>query len=256
YDPNGAFQSLGAGETATDTFTYTMKDGSGVTSTATVTVTIVGENDRPTAVADDNAVTEDSVDNPVLGNVLDNDTDPDTSDVLAVSAVNGSAANVGVSIDGTYGTLRLNADGSYSYTLDNGKAAVQGLKAGQTTSDSFSYTASAGHGGTDTATLAITVTGANDPPLANKDSFTTAEDAPFLIAAASLLQNDTDADHDTLSILSVGAAGHGTVALNPDGSVSYTPTTNYNGTDSFSYTISDGHGGTSTAQVNLTVTPV
>jgi len=256
YDPNGAFQSLGAGETATDTFTYTMQDDSGATSAATVTVTVVGENDGPTANADQNAVTEDKAPNPVTGNVLANDTDPDAHDVLTVSAVNGSGDKVGESIAGTYGTLLLADDGSYSYQLDNGKAAVQGLKAGQTATDSFSYTISDGHGGSATATLAITVTGTNDPPVAHDDSFETPEDATFKIAAASLLGNDTDADGDTLSITAVGTAGHGSVALNADGSVTYTPAGNYNGADSFSYTVSDGHGGGSTAQVNLTVTPV
>ena len=133
---------------------------------------------------------------------------------------------------------------------------MQGLKAGETVTESSSYAISDGHGGGATATLVITVTGANDAPVANDDKATTAEDTPLIITAASLVANDNDADHDALTILSVGAAAHGTVTLNQDGNVSYAPNADYNGPDSFSYTVSDGHGGTSTAHVNLTVTPV
>jgi VCBS repeat-containing protein len=256
YDPNGTFQSLGEGETATDTFSYTMKDDSGATSTATVTVTIIGENDGPTANADQNAVAEDKAPNPVTGNVLANDSDPDAHDVLTVSAVNGSGNNVSEPISGTYGTLLLSDDGSYSYALDNSKAAVQGLKAGQTATDAFSYTISDGHGGTATASLTITVTGTNDPPVANDDKVKAAEDTPLTITAATLLGNDKDADGDPLKIASVGKAAHGTVTLSDDGSVTYTPDADYNGPDSFTYQASDGSVLSNVATVAIDIAPV
>ena len=71
-----------------------------------------------------------------------------------------------------------------------------------------------------------------------------------------MLANDTDLDGDTLSVSSVTAPAHGTAAANPDGTITYTPAANYNGADSFSYTVGDGNGGTATATVTVTVTGV
>ena len=95
YNPNGKFNALRAGQTATDSFTYTMRDGMGATSTATVTVTVNGANDGPTAAPDRFTTDEDT---PVSGNVLANDTDPDQGDTKTVASVNGSAASVGQTI--------------------------------------------------------------------------------------------------------------------------------------------------------------
>ncbi|MFC0243784.1 T1SS-143 repeat domain-containing protein [Rhodopseudomonas telluris] len=78
------------------------------------------------------------------------------------------------------------------------------------------------------------------------------EDTPYTISAATLLANDTDQDGDTLSIVSVQGALHGTVALNGT-TITFTPTANYNGPASFTYTVSDGHGGTSTATASFTI---
>ena len=86
-------------------------------------------------------------------------------------------------------------------------------------------------------------------------SLTIVEDTPTTISGAALLANDTDADGDTLSIISAQAATHGTVSL-VGSDILFTPTANYNGPASFTYTISDGHGGTSTATVGLNVSPV
>ena len=268
-------QALAAGEAAADTFSYTVSDGHGGSATATLTITVTGTDDGPLAVADANAVTEDTPPNPVSGNVLDNDSDVDTGDVLTVGAVNGSADNVGEPIGGTYGTLQLNADGSYSYTLDNGKDAVQALAAGQTATDLFSYTVSDGHGGTATATLTITVTGTNDQPVAEADSNAVTEDTPPNPVSGNVLDNDLDVDAtDQLTVSTVSGSvdnvgepiegTYGTLLLNADGTYSYTLD---NGkaavqtlgagqsvTDIFSYTVSDGHGGSATATLTITVT--
>jgi CSLREA domain-containing protein len=93
----------------------------------------------------------------------------------------------------------------------------------------------------------------NDAPVATDDTAETDEDTAKDI---SVLGNDTDVDGDSLSISSVGSAGHGTVTNNNDGTINYMPNANYNGPDSFSYTVSDGNGGTDTADVSITVTAV
>src|SRR4051794_17309141 len=74
--------------------------------------------------------------------------------------------------------------------------------------------------------------------------------------APGVLANDVDVDGDVLTVTAASDPPHGTVTVNPNGSLSYVPDPNYNGPDSFTYTISDGHGGTDAATVRITVTPV
>src|SRR5438093_926211 len=93
-----------------------------------------------------------------------------------------------------------------------------------------------------------------DEPYANDDTATTAEDTPVTIAVVA---NDTDLDGDTLTVTLIQTPpSHGTAVLNPDSTITYTPASNYNGSDLFAYTVIDGHGGSDTASVNITVTPV
>ena len=123
-------------------FTYTVTDANGATSSATLTITITGTNDAPVAVADSNAadaVIESGVnpgntpfagDPSATGNVLTNDTDVDSGDSKTVTAVDGSAPNVGQPLVGTYGSLTLAADGSWSYTLNNADPDTNALAQG------------------------------------------------------------------------------------------------------------------------------
>src|SRR5207248_1123441 len=119
--------------------------------------------------------------------------------------------------------------------------------------DSFTFKANDGSLDSNVATVTITVAAVNDAPVAADDAVTTAEDTPETIA---LLGTDAEPEGDTLSVTGVGTPQHGSVAIHPDGSITYTPTANYNGADSFTYTISDGHGGTATGTVAVTVTAV
>ena len=97
----------------------------------------------------------------------------------------------------------------------------------------------------------------NTPPVARDDSASTNEDTVLRLAPATLIANDTDANGDALSIVSVGGATNGSVTRDAtSGDVVFTPQANYNGAASFTYTISDGKGGSATATVAVTVEPV
>src|SRR5439155_6545925 len=87
------------------------------------------------------------------------------------------------------------------------------------------------------ATVTINVSGVNDPPIANDDSFTTDEDTAL---TGNALTNDTDADGDLLTAGVVASPTNGVLTLNLDGSFTYSPNTNFNGTDSFTYQANDG----------------
>ena len=165
YDPNGQFESLAAGQTATDSFSYTVSDGNGGFDTATVTVTITGENDSPTAVDDAPAgIDEDAVQ--VEIDVLGNDSDLD-GDGLTVQSVDDSQ---------TQGDVFINGQGQVRYTPG---AAFQSLGEGETATDSFSYTISDGNGGTDSATVTLTITGSDEEP--GNSAPTAADDTPAAI---------------------------------------------------------------------------
>ncbi|NPU96113.1 MAG: S8 family serine peptidase [Candidatus Omnitrophica bacterium] len=116
--------------------------------------------------------------------------------------------------------------------------------------DGFTYTIRDSQGRTDTAGVSITVNPVNDFPVANGDSASTGFNVPVTIP---VLANDTDADGDPLTVLSVTPGAHGSTAINADQTITYTPNVNFSGSDSFSYTVSDGHGGTGTAPVLVTV---
>ncbi|VAV97404.1 Alkaline phosphatase, partial [hydrothermal vent metagenome] len=96
----------------------------------------------------------------------------------------------------------------------------------------------------------------NAPPVAGGDEgFSIGQGNPVTISASSLLANDSDSDGDVLTIVSVQDAVNGTVALNTAGDVVFTPASGFQGITSFGYTISDGNGGTSSASVEVRVTP-
>ena len=221
------------GYSGPDSFTYTISDGHGGTDAGTVAVTVASGNQPP--VADDDSLTT-AEDTAGQVNVLDGDTDPDAGDTLTVTTLTPSA---------THGTVSCTAAGICTYTP----------AANYSGPDSFSYTVSDGHGGTDTATVNVTVTPVNDDPNAVNDSLTTNEDTAS--APLNVLANDTDIDGGALTVTTLTpTAAHGTVSCTAAGLCTYTPAANYPGPDSFTYSISDGNGGTDTATVNVTVTPV
>ncbi len=116
--------------------------------------------------------------------------------------------------------------------------------------DTFTYTVSDGTGGTDDATVTVTVTSINDPPVANSDLGETDRDVPL---ALDLLANDSDLDGDTLAFLTPPQPFGGSLTLNADGTQTYTPAPGFVGVDVFVYTITDGSGGTDSATVTINV---
>jgi VCBS repeat-containing protein len=219
----------------TATFTYTLSDGNGGTDTATVTVTVTEQNDNPTAVNDTATVAEEGSATTI--NVLANDnTGPDTGETLTVTAV--GTPNSG-------GTVTI-AEGATGVVYTPA-ANFQG-------NETFTYTISDGRGGTATGIVNVTVTNSNDPPTAVSDTLNAFKNTA---AELNVLANDSSAPDpaETLLIEAVTQPAHGTVAITSGGTrVTYTPTTDYTGPDSFTYTIRDPSGAISqSATVNLTV---
>ena len=160
--------------------------------------------------------------------VLTNDTDADSDPLTAIKVS-----------DPTHGTVSLNADGSFTYTP----------AADWNGSDSFSYKANDGTADSNVATVSVTVSAVNDAPVAADQSVTTAEDTAKAITLVA-----TDVEGDTLT-WAVGTPAHGTLTgTAPD--VTYTPAANYNGSDSFTFTVNDGTVDSNVATVSITVTAV
>ncbi len=242
YDTN-ALDSLAAGETATDRFTYAIRLSNGTLSWATATVTVTGTNDGPTANADTATTAEDVS---VLIDVLGNDTDPDASDTLVVTAAAVTTGLGTASIES--GQVRYDPGSAYNY-----------LAVGESETVVITYSISDGNGGTSSSTATVTVTGTNDGPTANADTATTAEDVSVLI---DVLGNDTDPDaSDTLVVTAAAVTtGLGTASIE-SGQVRYDPGSAYNylavgesETVVITYSISDGNGGTSSSTATVTVT--
>ena len=191
------------------------------------------------------------------GNVLTNDTDPNSGDTKIVVSVQAGTtiSDAGTPIIGTYGTLLLAADGTFAYTLDNADPDTNALAQGEAASDVFTYTMADGQGATSSTTLTINITGTNDAPVAADDAYVIDEDQT-LILAAGVLSNDTDVEGDALTAVLASGPTNGALTLNADGSFTYTPEADFNGTDSFTYTAYDGGLDSNTATVTITVAPI
>jgi VCBS repeat-containing protein len=228
YIPNADFAG-------SDSFTYTASDGASDSNVATVTITVDPVNDNPVAANDVFSAAEDEALDSTAGSVLANDSDID-GDTLTAELESGPL----------HGTLTLNPDGTFSYAPE---ANFNGL-------DGFSYLASDGTGTSEVVTVTITVNPVNDAPVAAGDEYSVDEDSPLAIdAAAGVLADDSDIDGDALTAAVVSGPANGTLTLNADGSFSYTPNADFNGSDSFTYSASDGEA-TAEATVNITVNPV
>ncbi len=261
WDPRGRFDFLAEGQTGTDSFQYTMTDANGGTGTGRTTLTVTGLNDAPTAMLDKATASENGV--PVSISVLTNDDDIDNDDdattlrVVAASAASGAAV--------TFAGL---AGAAIAYD-PRAVAAFEALAEGEVLVDTVSYTVEDRHGAQAVGTVAVSVVGRNDAPTAFADTALATEDSAIIIP---VLTNDRDPDLlDRLGVAAIdgravspGAqvtlASGAIVTVAADGTASWDPRSAFaslargqTGSDFFSYTASDGHGGSSTAAVEVSV---
>jgi hypothetical protein len=120
--------------------------------------------------------------------------------------------------------------------------------------DNFSFKASNGKVDSASAIISISVTSVNDPIEAHDDKASVQEDAPLI--TINVLDNDIDPDNDGLVVLNSSQPQNGSVTINTDSTLAYSPNKNFSGIDSFTYTVGDGKGATGTATVEVKVEPV
>jgi VCBS repeat-containing protein len=189
---------------------------------------------------------------------------------------------VGAALTGTYGSLTLNANGSYTYVVTESNPTVEALRAGQSLNEVFTYTVQDAGGLTDTAQLTITINGANDFPVARADTHFVIDGVSDALGNVLVSANhggvfadqaDIDVEADTLTVVKVnGSAGnvgvaravtYGTITLAADGSYRYVLDVN-NATvqalppdhtlvETVTYQVSDGQGGTADTTLSITI---
>lgn len=203
-------------------------DADGIANSAIVdpggVAVAVSNNRLPVAVADQASTRENTA---VVVNVLANDTDADGDSLTITQAVSG------------FGTVTILADQKLSYLPNTDFTGV----------DKVIYSVTDGKGGTASSELVIDVF-SNSAPVAVNDVAATNDKTAIVIA---VLTNDTDVDGNSLTVASATAV-QGTVSIEAGQRLRYTPKAGFDGVDTISYSITDGFGGSATAQVRVTVT--
>ncbi|MEH2135616.1 beta strand repeat-containing protein [Nostoc sp.] len=257
--------------TTTRTVSFIVNDGTANSTAITRNINITAVNNAPVATATnsalvytenattliDSGITVSDVDSPNLASATVSITSGFVSaqDTLGFTNQNGIIG----SYNSSTGVLTLTG----SATVANYQTALQSITYTNssdnpsTTPRTVSFIVNDGTVNSTGVTRNINITAVNDAPVAVNDKITTNKNTPFVISATSLLSNDTDVDiSDVLSITSFTQPSQGSLVNNNNGTYTYTPGQNYYGSDGFTYTISDGHGGSSTATVNLTINEI
>ncbi|MCC6621171.1 MAG: tandem-95 repeat protein [Deltaproteobacteria bacterium] len=215
------------GFTGTDSFVYTVCDSKGACDGATVTVNVVSDDNRPPIATDD--IVSTITGQAVTLDPTTNDFDPDGDDLVVEN----------IASQPLHGSATLEPDGKVKYTPN---AGFEGT-------DTFLVTIEDEHGGQDVSQVTVVVKpGANVDPDAKDDTFNVSDLAPTTL---DVLANDTDANSDPIMIVDVVQPQRGTVTISQTGQLVFTPNPGAYGTDTFTYTISDGRGGFDTATVTL-----
>ncbi len=239
---NPKVQALKAGTSVTETFTVHSADG----TTHQVNVQVGGSNDAPTiSGSSSGSVTEDGI-NQASGQLQIVDADQGESAL--------DPSDVGDKV-GTYGTLHVNADGSWSYLLNNNARVVQDLQAGDIRQDSFTVHSADGT----SHQLQMTVTGASDAPVLTAGQISGGkEDTSLVLTSDQILKalQASDPDGDSLSVTGVSYSGSdATLVDNHDGTWTLTPHANWSGNLNFQVGVSDGHG-TTTGSLTVPIAAV
>ena len=255
FDDDDSLDDLDTGSKTTETIKYKVTDQHGATTEKTITITIDGLNDNTDPEAKDISLsfTEDTA-KATSFNVPSNISDAD-NDTLTVSFTDKT---------GTYGAFSQTTNGDIQYAFAD-TAAAQSLKAGETKTETATYTVSDGNGGTDTGTLKVTIKGVNDAPTAKDLTGAMTEDATNSISF-NVIGASTDVDNDAvISALPIDTTGsEGTFTLGTNGSVSYSLASSdfdyleagKTAKDKATYKVQDEHGATGTATITVTITGV
>ena len=196
-----------------------------------VTYTVVVSNGSPTGAT----------------NVVLTDTLPAGVSFVSATSTQGSCSQAGGTVTCNLGNI--NSGGSATVTI-----VITATTPGTITNTaSVTATQFDPNTGNNTATATTKV---NNPPVANNDSYSTPEDTFLNVAALGILSNDTDVDGDPLTVVLVAGPANGTLALNANGSLLYTPNLNFNGTDTFTYKANDGTLDSNIATVSITIIAV
>ena len=261
-----ATQALKEGDVVTQTYTARVTDDFGAYVDQTITVTINGTNDVPVVT---NAPADTAGTVTEAGHLDDGTSVPGTATVggtLTASDVDAGATQ-NWTLQGTpsttYGTIALNpTTGVWTYTLDNTLPATQALKEGDVVTETYTARVTDDFGAYVDQTITVTINGTNDAPVAVNDTGHSPDGRPVTIA---VLGNDTDIEGTPLTVSAIAgvpvAPGgtvtipEGVVTLNTDGTLTFAPKPGIQGQVVFPYAISDGNGGTATAQVTISVVP-
>lgn len=248
YDPNGQFDGLADGATTTDSFTYTITDGHGGNSTATVTVTVTGVASNHAPVAGDDSVTVGEDDAALLVGIRSNDSDADGNPLTLVpDSTTGSAG----------GAISQDENGNLVFIPGS---AFNDLAAGQTRTTSFTYTLWDDQGASDTATVTVTVQGANDAPVAVDDSYDVGEDGGWSLGSPLLNDSDPDSSHLYFSLNGYSGSNGGSFSMDDGGNLIFIPGSSFDDLQvgqsretQFSYTAYDDQGAGSAAVITIRV---
>ncbi len=205
-------QYLGEGEKISEVFSYTVTDSNGQSTTEELTFNITGTNDNPTALVSKNTIEEDT--NSLSGKV----------DAYDVDDIDTISIRLDDSNIGQYGTITLNADGTYTYVLDNTNALVQGLGEGESLTDSFIYTVTDSNGAKSSSTIEITINGKNDQSQVNELVQNSVTEDEIMIANGTLpIPKDADTN-DTITFVPIynDACTYGSIFITAGGSYVYT----------------------------------
>ncbi len=226
-----------------DSFTFKANDSALDSNVSTVSITVTEINNDPSAVNDNEETAEDSSLNFPSSDLTSNDSagPGEGAQTLTVDSV--------ISTVNTHGSINLSA-GQITYTPDtnyNGPASFDYHMCDDGTTNGAPDPKCA------TGTVNITVNAVNDPPVAAVESYSTNSNVTLNVAAPGVLSNDTDIDGGALSAVLVSNVSHGSLTLNSNGSFSYTPSLDFEGSDSFTYHAYDGAAYSNVVTVTITV---